>query len=197
MDSSAAADTYSAFTLISDKEDTKDFIKEQIVKPMTESSLFDTQDFNFQQSKYVKYIYEENEKAARKDGVLWNILTGGRANKKFEKQISFLRSAMTEPYLWTRLWIDSRYNLNITQKVLDDTAEREHIHRADGKPHTEESLALLHWWAVRESYKWEHVNWETGKISPTSTGLVFLVDKETGKEAPLLPGKEPYAPPSK
>ena len=124
-------------------------------------------------------------------------MTGGRANAKFEERISFLRSAMTEPYLWQRIWIDSRYDLNITQEVLDATAEKEHIRRADGKPHTEEGLALLHWWTVREPYKWERVNRETGEISETSTGLVFLVNKETGKEAPLLPDKAPYLPPSK
>lgn len=196
MDSTTLADNYSAFNLINNEEDAKHFVVEKILKPMLDSPLFETQEFDYSQSKCIEGLYAEHERALRKDGIVWLILTGLQAQTKFDRRASLLRSVISEPNLWQRIWIDHRYDLKITSSVLDEHAKKEHASRADGKPLTEEGLALIHWWKVRETYRWERVDRQTGEITSKSTGLCFLVDKSTNQEAPLLPGNKPYTPPS-
>lgn len=197
MDSITLAENYSAFMLITDEGDAKQFVKDKIVNTMLQTPLFDTHEFDFSQSKIVEGLHLEHEKVLNRDGLIWLVLTGWRANTKFASRSSLLRSALFEPYLWQRQWIDNRYDLKITPEDLDSQAEKEHVKSADGKPLKEEGLALIHWWKVRETYRWEPVDRTTGEITTKGTGLCFLVDKKTNQEAPLLPNQKPYLPPSK
>lgn len=197
MDSTTLAENYSAFMLINNKEDAKQFVKEKIVNSTLHSTLFETQEFQFSKSKCIEGLHAEHESTLKNDGLIWLILTGWRAQSKFENRISLLRSAISEPYLWQRIWIDNRYDLNITQEDIKAHAVKEHMETVGNKPFTEEQEALIHWWKVRETYRWERVDRRTGEIATKGTGLCFLVDKETNQEAPLRPGQQPYTPPSK
>lgn len=202
MDSTTLAENYVKLMLIENKEDAKDFVQQRILNNMLHSPLFDAHDFRFPASRYVEglnQVHEQhlrNQLAGNHNGIMSFILNGWRAHAPFQKRLSILYTAMAEPHLWQRIWIDTRYDLSITQEDINAQAKKEHLETIDNAPFTPEQEAMLHWLLVRETYRWENVDRETGEITTLNTGLCFLVEKETNREPFLRPGQKPYTPPS-
>ena len=203
MESTTRAEDYVALMLIENEDDAKEFVKERILNNMLFFPLYDSYDFRFPSSRYVEGLNQEHEKITReqieedkkgKKGFFKTIRNGWNLYAPYQKRLTILYTAMAKTDLWHRAWIDNRYDLGITLEDIKAQAAKEHLDTIDGEPFTREQEAMIYWLKVKESYRWENVDRETGEITERNTGLYFLVDKETGKEPFLQPNQVPYTP---
>lgn len=203
MESTTRAEDYACLMRIENEDDAKEFVKERILNNMLFFPLYDSHDFRFPSSRYVKALNQEHEKITReqikedkknKKGIIKTIHNGWNLYAPYQKRLAILYTAMAKTDLWHRAWIDNRYNLGITVEDIKAQAVKEQLATIDDEPFTPEQEAMIYWLKVRELYRWENVDRETGEITELNTGLYFLVDKDTGEEPFLQPGQVPYTP---
>lgn len=186
---------YLAFMELKDEADALAFVKERLPSPIGKPYYTPT-DYRWATMPLRARLVEDHRKRWSSIWGLLNMSDKRAEDEKFQRQESLVISAMVRYMDHLGEWIHNRYDVPKGSHLLPDQF-------AYFKEEAEEDWDLedtLHWikfGEYSEHYK-ENIRYYWKKVEPAQEDPaderrhVILMDMETQKEAPLLPGAEPY-----
>lgn len=186
---------YLTFMALTNEAEALEFLKERLPSPIGKPYYTPT-DYRWATMPLRARLVEDRRQHWSSIWGFLNMADKPAEDEKFEKQESLVISAMVSNMDHLGDWVQSRYDVPRGSYLLPDQFAY-FKEEAEEDWDVEDTLHWIKFGEYSEHYK-ENIRYYWKKVEPAQEDPaderrhVILMDMETQKEAPLVPGAEPY-----